>query len=251
MRQDFKLAAEWYRKAADQGNTNAQNNLGALYDEGNGVPQDFKLAAQWYRKAADQGNMYGQCNLGLLYDKGRGVPHDYKQAADLYKEAADQGYKRANDLYFKAVKRIEQIRETGQTIDNRPVRIFFDTDGDQWYTGDTVPPDVINTILFLKESCPLPVNNAKNMRRAWRAYNGYQLGCWYQTINGGYVFVGQLPELTHASDTYWESFPLALLHPDSSATIIEKDYDSTKFMGEVIWRKKLEEQEREHERQAP
>ncbi|MGA2086912.1 MAG: tetratricopeptide repeat protein [Terracidiphilus sp.] len=68
------------RKAAEQGDANAQFNLGASYDLGQGVPQDFAQAAFWYRKAAEQGNPNAQINLGAMYDYGQGVPQDYTEA---------------------------------------------------------------------------------------------------------------------------------------------------------------------------
>ena len=43
------------RLAADQGYHAAQFNLGVLYANGDGVPQDLAQAAEWYRKAAEQG----------------------------------------------------------------------------------------------------------------------------------------------------------------------------------------------------
>jgi len=42
-----------------------------------GVPQDYTEAAKWFRKAADQGNADAQYGLGLLYFKGLGVPQNY------------------------------------------------------------------------------------------------------------------------------------------------------------------------------
>ena len=48
-------AFEDVRKAAEQGNAAAQNNLGALYHSGQGVAKDEKAAAEWFQKAADQG----------------------------------------------------------------------------------------------------------------------------------------------------------------------------------------------------
>jgi TPR repeat protein len=36
-----------YRKAADQGNTAAQCNLGVLFDQGRGVAQSDAEAARW------------------------------------------------------------------------------------------------------------------------------------------------------------------------------------------------------------
>ena len=49
------MAVEWYRKAADQGLSSAQHNLGAMYADGHGVPQDFPEALRWFRKAHAQG----------------------------------------------------------------------------------------------------------------------------------------------------------------------------------------------------
>ena len=71
---------DWYRKAADQGDANAQTNLGYLYANGQGVAQDFAQAMTWYRKAADQGNAIAQNNIGDLYANGQGVAQDFAQA---------------------------------------------------------------------------------------------------------------------------------------------------------------------------
>lgn len=51
---DYSLAAIWYRKAAEQGDANAQNSLGILYDNGQGVPQDYAEAYFWYGLASAQ-----------------------------------------------------------------------------------------------------------------------------------------------------------------------------------------------------
>ena len=90
--QDCAQAASWYRKAADQGDADAQYNLGLLYVNGQGVPQDYAQAVSWFRKAADQGDADAQFNLGLRYANGQGVPQDYAQAASWYRKAADQGH---------------------------------------------------------------------------------------------------------------------------------------------------------------
>jgi uncharacterized protein len=53
---DSAEALRWYRKAADQGNAEAQTNLGTCYVKGDGVPQDYVLAHMWLSLAAAQGN---------------------------------------------------------------------------------------------------------------------------------------------------------------------------------------------------
>ncbi len=55
MPQDFAAAA-WYRKAAEQGVVDAQNNLGLMYGRGQGVPQDYVRAHMWLNLAAANGN---------------------------------------------------------------------------------------------------------------------------------------------------------------------------------------------------
>jgi TPR repeat protein len=48
--QDYSAAVSWYRKAAEQGHADAQNNLGFSYSQGHGVPKDYAAAVSWYVK---------------------------------------------------------------------------------------------------------------------------------------------------------------------------------------------------------
>jgi uncharacterized protein len=50
------------------------------YDKGQGVVQNYAEAAKWYHRAADQGSSVAQFNLGLMYDSGKGMVKDYVQA---------------------------------------------------------------------------------------------------------------------------------------------------------------------------
>ena len=68
-----------------------KSNLGVLYADGDGVPKDPGQAAQWYLKAAEQGNAVAQNNLGVLYADGDGVPRDAVRAYAWYNLASAQG----------------------------------------------------------------------------------------------------------------------------------------------------------------
>ncbi len=81
---DYKEAVRWYRKAAEQGDADAQDSLGSLYANGDGVPHDYKEAVKWFRLAADQGDDDGLYNLGQTYYQGKAVPQDYVQAYGWY-----------------------------------------------------------------------------------------------------------------------------------------------------------------------
>ena len=54
-KRDYAKAAEWYQKAAEQGDADAQNGLGVLYKKGRGVKRDYAKALEWYRKSVLQG----------------------------------------------------------------------------------------------------------------------------------------------------------------------------------------------------
>ncbi len=96
--QNYDKAVKWYRKAAEQGDVNAQNNLGECYKEGKGVGLDYEEAVRWYRKAAEQGDEDAQYELGNFYFSGDGVPKDYEEAAHWYMEAAEQRHKPSQEM---------------------------------------------------------------------------------------------------------------------------------------------------------
>jgi uncharacterized protein len=95
MSKDYADAFNLYKKAADQGDANAQFNLGVMYFEGKGVPQNYVEAFNLFKKAAAQGNSYAQYNLGVGYSKGRGVPINYKKAYVWYILASAKGHEKA------------------------------------------------------------------------------------------------------------------------------------------------------------
>ena len=42
-----------------------------MYEDGNGVDQNFEETIKWYRKAAEQGDAAAQNNLGHIYRQER------------------------------------------------------------------------------------------------------------------------------------------------------------------------------------
>ena len=89
---DYPAAVRHFRVAAELGSPDAQNDLGAMYANGRGVPQHYAEAVRWYRKAAERGHVNAQTNLGLMYAEGRGVPQDYLAALRWWRKAAEKGF---------------------------------------------------------------------------------------------------------------------------------------------------------------
>jgi hypothetical protein len=87
-RSDYATAVKVWQAAAEQGDKNAQTNVGEIYERGIGSAPDYEKAAFWYRKAADQGYARAQIDLGFLYEQGRGVAKDPAMALQLYRKAA-------------------------------------------------------------------------------------------------------------------------------------------------------------------
>lgn len=90
--EDYEEAVRWYRMAAEQGMSEAQNNLGVMYKDGQGVKQDFQEAAHWFLLAAQQDNTLAQLNIGWLYHAGKGVRQDADSARYWYSQAAEKGH---------------------------------------------------------------------------------------------------------------------------------------------------------------
>ena len=88
---DYAVAMKWYRKAAEQHQDMAENNLGFLYENGLGVTRDYAEAARWYQMAAGSGYARAQFHLGVLYAQGHGVPQDDSKAHALIEQASQSG----------------------------------------------------------------------------------------------------------------------------------------------------------------
>jgi TPR repeat protein len=88
---DAAKAFEWYQKAAEKGYAKAQVNLGEMYLNGRGVGQDEAKAFEWFKKAAVQGNADAQFNLGWMYSNGWGIDLDDDKAFEWYQKAAKKG----------------------------------------------------------------------------------------------------------------------------------------------------------------
>jgi TPR repeat protein len=54
---------------------------------GQGVPKDLQQAAEWYKKAAEQGYSPAQTVLGKMYVLGQGAPRDSSKAAYWHKKS--------------------------------------------------------------------------------------------------------------------------------------------------------------------
>jgi TPR repeat protein len=85
-------AIKLLRMAAEKGYGRAQALLGDAYIQGLGVPRNLKVAANWSKKAATQGDAVGQSTFAYLLSTGKGIKRNKAEAARFYLLAAKQGH---------------------------------------------------------------------------------------------------------------------------------------------------------------
>lgn len=109
----LKLQAE-----AEAGNVMAQNELGLIYCLGDWVDQDFKIAMEWFEKAADQGDPDASNNIGIMHQSGQGVEKSYVNAYAWFSVAVTNGNKLAQEHKGLVVKEMtpEQISEAEELV---------------------------------------------------------------------------------------------------------------------------------------
>jgi len=89
--EDYKNAFNFYKKAAEIGDSSSMHTVGWLYAHGYGVEQNYQEAMNWYLKAAELGNEISMNNIGYMYQNGEGVKQDHKIALEWYEKAAELG----------------------------------------------------------------------------------------------------------------------------------------------------------------
>ena len=93
--QDYAKALETYLIAAEEGDADAQAQVGRIYMDGLGVEQNAEKAMDWNMRAAEQGNAQGQEQIGEMYYLGIGMTRSAEEASRWFERARDSGSQRA------------------------------------------------------------------------------------------------------------------------------------------------------------
>lgn len=104
---DLNKALAIYRRLAKEGNSEAMNELGKMYLNGDGIKKNYDIAFSLFSKAAKANYLKAICNLAFMYQKGIGQKIDFRKALQLYRKAAisgsAQGYYGAGYLLYKGL----------------------------------------------------------------------------------------------------------------------------------------------------
>lgn len=113
------------RPLAEDGDADAQYNIGWMYMNGYGLRVNDSLALEWWQSASQQGHRDASFSIGMLYSLGEGqVPKNTDKAIDYYLVAATEGHEDAvailrsmmvrNDKFIR--KRLHEIINQHKTL---------------------------------------------------------------------------------------------------------------------------------------
>jgi uncharacterized protein len=106
-RGNYAAAVGIWTPLAEQGDADAEFNLGQAFRLGRGVQTNLAAAKSWFEKAADQGHVDAQTTLGLLLFENS----DQAEGLKWLKKAAAQGDPRALLVYGTALVNGDSITQ--------------------------------------------------------------------------------------------------------------------------------------------
>jgi TPR repeat protein len=183
---------------AEEGNAEAQNDLGEMIERGIAGQADFSLAAAWFQKSAMQGYAAAQRNLGILYKNGRGVQRGTTQTISWLTNAAMQ-----NDAL--AAYELGEIYQFGQIAPKNLSTAM------RWYSiaaeHGSVPAQGALAYLYAQGDA-VPVDDA----RAWQwvlisLAHDQSLMLSYDVVNQvkARITPDQLLQAKHAAREWWKN----------------------------------------------
>ncbi|MFZ5891954.1 MAG: tetratricopeptide repeat protein [Myxococcota bacterium] len=96
--EDLSEAFRYYQLACEGGLPDGCANVGAMYEEGWGVPVNIQKAREYYEATCNERTQLSCSDLGFLYEFGKGVPTDYAMALRFYEMACNASESDCNAL---------------------------------------------------------------------------------------------------------------------------------------------------------
>jgi len=131
--EELEESFKWLKKAAILGDSDAQNNLGFMLDNGLGTKENKKLAYKWFNKAAEQNQINAITTLASYYLNGEIVDQSYVKAFEFYNRAAELNFENLeNESILKtyqsrAIYGLGLMHEKGQgtKFDYKKAKSFY------------------------------------------------------------------------------------------------------------------------------
>lgn len=213
--QQLEKAFQFNMQYAENGDADAQCEVGKAYARGEGTEQNLKEAVRYFKLAADQGNAEALFNLGLAYENGDGVEANIRTATDYYERAVEKGHTGAMVNLALCYSEGKLVRDRGKAVQLYRMAAKKDHDramfnlGICYENGDGVEKDDLEAIRWFEKAAEkgnllaltrmaikyhdgqgIPQDMQKGMTMLLSAVEGgclpakYVLGLWYREGEG-------------------------------------------------------------------
>jgi TPR repeat protein len=206
---DYDPGENWMHRSADHGLIAAEYDLGYLleneFDKSGHQVGNFAVAAEWYRKAADQGHVKAMFALAELYNYGKLGDDQRTNCIPLYLKAAACGDTEAQaevgelSTYYPnsdLLKKADVVTSLRQSAESGNFEAQFRL-AKRYQTGDCVPKDATEAFKWMLKAAQ---NGAPNSEEGNAMY---QLGLMYEKGEGTAPDAAQAYTFfLEAADTY-------------------------------------------------
>jgi TPR repeat protein len=134
----YKQAYDIYTTMKDCDDVSGYLGLAEMNEKGLGIEKNYKIAAAYYRIAAERGNAFSALRLASMYAYGRGVLQNYITAhflanlAGLYSEASGTEQDASNLLAYLSRKMTPTQLEDAQALARECVKKHPSNYGDEF-----------------------------------------------------------------------------------------------------------------------
>ena len=90
-RKDDVKCFEWYMRAAQQGDLEAQLNVATMYETGLGVEESARSCVEWFERVAEQGDVSAQHRVAWYYCGAR-THNERKALRDQRQQIQEHGH---------------------------------------------------------------------------------------------------------------------------------------------------------------
>ena len=116
--ENYEEGISLLEEMANKQNSQAQYELGNIYDIGLGTEVDYEKAFLCFEKSARSGNVQATSRLARLYLEGYGVERDIQKAYEYYRAAATEGDADAQYVLGCSYENVEDLIEAGEWHEN-------------------------------------------------------------------------------------------------------------------------------------
>jgi TPR repeat protein len=89
-KRNFKVAKEWFEKAAQSNYSDAQYNLGVMYENGESIKKDYINAYKWFYLANENGNINAVKRMQAIGEEHKLFPNQINHAIELSRLAVNK-----------------------------------------------------------------------------------------------------------------------------------------------------------------